>query len=202
MGTLGCADLPTRSTQWRDLPSLTLDEFQQVVVPVETAFQAQMAAWRLDGQSRTARRYTTSQHCPRPTPEDRWLLILVSLKTYPLQVVQGRLFGMGQSQAHQWLHVLLPVLQPTRRVLGRLPARSVTELATRLGVAETDTNALVLPVPAPPKPSDPPAPVSAPASPLWGMIAPNGASGVPTLRLGRRAIIVARHRATRSKMWC
>ena len=35
------------------------------------------------------------------------MFILVYLKTYPLQVVQGRLFGMGQSKAHQWIHVLL-----------------------------------------------------------------------------------------------
>jgi hypothetical protein len=48
-----------------------------------------MAAWWLDGQPRTARRYTTYQNCPLPTPEDRLLFILVYLKTYPLQVVQG-----------------------------------------------------------------------------------------------------------------
>jgi hypothetical protein len=59
-----------------------------------------MAAWRLDRQPRTARRYTTDQNCPWPTPEDRLLLILVYVKTYALQVVQGRLFGRGQSKAH------------------------------------------------------------------------------------------------------
>ena len=65
-----------------------------------------MAAWCLDGRPRTARRYTTDTNCPLPTPEDRRLFILVYLKTYPLQVVQGRLFGMGQSQAQQWMHAL------------------------------------------------------------------------------------------------
>ena len=49
------------------------------------------------------------------------MLILVSLKTYPLQVVQGRLFGIGQSQAHQWIHVLLVVLQAALRTLGGCP---------------------------------------------------------------------------------
>jgi hypothetical protein len=65
-----------------------------------------MAAWRFDGQPRTARRYTTYQTCPLPTPEDRLLCILAYLNTSPLQVVQGRLFGMDQSQANQWLHLL------------------------------------------------------------------------------------------------
>jgi hypothetical protein len=41
-----------------DFTSLTLDEFQQLVLPFETAFHARMAAWRLDGKPRTARRFT------------------------------------------------------------------------------------------------------------------------------------------------
>jgi hypothetical protein len=58
-----------------------MDEFRPLVRPFETAFQAHMATWRLDGQARPARRYTTYQNCPLPTPEDRLLCILVYLKT-------------------------------------------------------------------------------------------------------------------------
>ena len=131
--------------------------------PFETAFQGAYGRHGgSTGQPRTARRYTTYQNCPLPTPEDRLLFILVYLKTYPLQVVQGRLFGMGQSKAHQWIHVLLTVLQATLRALGDAPTRSVTELAKRLGVTETDASALVVPVQEPPNPSDPPTPASAP----------------------------------------
>jgi hypothetical protein len=90
MGTLRFADLQTRPTEVLDLTSLTLNEFGQLVPPFEATFQAHMAHWRLDGQPRTARRYTTYTNCPLPTPEDRLLFILVYLKTYPLQVVQGR----------------------------------------------------------------------------------------------------------------
>ena len=104
-----------------------------------------MASWRLDGKLRTARRYTTSKNCPLLTPEDRLLCILVYLKTYPLQVVQGRLFGMGQSKAHRSIHVLLVVLRATLRALGDAPTQSVTELAQRLGVAEAEAAALVEP---------------------------------------------------------
>jgi hypothetical protein len=53
-----------------------------------------MAAWRFDGTPRTARRCTVDKHCPLPTPEDRLFFLLPYLKTYALQVVQGRLFGM------------------------------------------------------------------------------------------------------------
>ena len=63
------------------MTSLTLEEFRQVVPPFEISFQAHRGAWRLDGQPRTARRYTTDKNCPWPTPEDRLLFILVYLKT-------------------------------------------------------------------------------------------------------------------------
>lgn len=69
-----------------------------------------MAAWCLDGKPRTARRLSVYANCPLPTPEDRLSFLLTYLKTYSLQVVQGRLSGMGQSKAKQWIHVLLPVL--------------------------------------------------------------------------------------------
>src|SRR6266853_2456033 len=118
-----------------DFTSLTLDEFPQLVPPFEAAFHARMAAWRMDGKPRTARRFTVYQNCPLPTPEDRLLFLLVSLKTSTLQVVHGRLFGMVQGKAHQRIHVLLPVLLAALRTLGDAPARSLPALAQRLGVA-------------------------------------------------------------------
>src|SRR4051812_18298583 len=39
--------------------------------------------------------------------EDQLLFALVYLKTYPLQVVLGQLFGLSTSQANYWLHHLL-----------------------------------------------------------------------------------------------
>jgi Helix-turn-helix of DDE superfamily endonuclease len=199
MGTLRFADLQTRPTEVLDLTSLTLDEFQQLVQPFEAAFQAHMAEWRLDGKPRTARRYTTYHNCPLPTPEDRLLFLLVYLKTYPLQVVQGRLFGMGQSKAHQWIHVLLVVLRAALHALGEAPTRSLTELANRLGVTEADASVMVVPPEEPPSTSSPPAaaPGSAPASPLLGTMGPNGGSSAPRIRLSRRAVIAARTNATR-----
>src|SRR4030088_3521212 len=143
MARLRFADVQSRPTEFLDLTSLTPDEFQLLVAPFETAFQAHMAAWRLDGKPRTARQFAVDKHCPLPTPEDRLFFLLTYLKTYSLQVVQGRLFGMGQSKANQWIHVLLPVLLPALRTLGDAPARSLTALAQRLGVSEADAASLV-----------------------------------------------------------
>jgi len=42
--------MQSRPVEFLDFTSLTLDEFQQLVPPFEAAFQAHMAAWRLDGK--------------------------------------------------------------------------------------------------------------------------------------------------------
>ena len=146
MAGLRFTDLQSRPMAFLDFTSLTLDEFQQLVPPFETAFQCHMAAWRMDGKPRTARRFTVDQNCPLLTPEARLLFILAYLKTYALQVVQGRLFGMSQSKANQWIHLLLPALLAALRALGDAPARSLTALAQRLGVSEADADTVVVPL--------------------------------------------------------
>jgi hypothetical protein len=63
------------------------------------------------------------------TVEDKLLFILVYTKTYPLQVVQGEMFGMSQSSANAWIHSLLPVLRETLDRLGVLPERDGVQAA-------------------------------------------------------------------------
>src|SRR5262245_41115335 len=92
MAGLRFTELQSRPLEFLDFTSLTLEEFQQLVPPFETAFHARMTARRMDGTPRTARRFS------------------VYKKTYALQVVQGRVFGMVQGKANPWIHVLLPAL--------------------------------------------------------------------------------------------
>jgi len=196
MASLRFTDVQTRPTEFLDLTSLTLDEFQQLIAPFEDAFHAHLAAWRLDGQPRTARRFTVYKNCPLPTPEDRLFFILTYLKTSALQVVHGRLFGMGQSKAHQWMHALLPVLLAALRTLGDAPARSLTALAQRLGVSEAEAATVVVPLEEVPAPVVT-GPTAASASPLLPMTAPNGASSAPKTLLNRPNVIAARKKTTR-----
>ena len=201
MAGLRFTDLQSRPTEFLDFTSLTLDEFQQLVPPFEAAFQARMAAWRLDGKPRIARRFTVYENCPLRTPEDRLLFILAYLKTYALQVVQGRLFGMGQSKANQWIHVLLPVLLAALRALGDAPARSLTALAQRLGVAEVDAATVVAPLEEELAPIAT-VPAATPVSPLLPMMGQNGASSTPRALLNRPPVRAVRKRTIPSKMSC
>src|SRR6266478_3604105 len=179
MAGLRFTDLQSRPMEFLDFTSLTLDEFQQLIPPFETALHARMTAWRMDGKPRTARRFTVYKNCPLPTPEDRLLFILVYLKTYALQVVQGRLFGMVQGKANQWIHVLLPVL--------------LAALAQRLGVSEADAATVVTPLAEELAPVFA-VPAAASASPLLPMTGPNDVSSAPRTLLNRRSVIAARKR--------
>jgi hypothetical protein len=180
---------PTHTTDVLDLTSLTVEEFRALVPPFEEAFLGYMADWTLHGRRRQARRYTTYKNCPLPTPEDRLLFILVYLKQNPTQLLHGRLFGMRQSKATQWIHVLLPVLRNTLRTLGDAPCRHVEALREQLG------------------PACPPVPVDASrveevqalpptAAPLFVTTVPSDPFRAPTTRLNRTRVIAARKNDT------
>src|SRR5688500_10513153 len=185
------ADVQGRPAEFLNLTSLTLEEFEALVAPFEAAFQAHMAAWRLDGKPRTSRRFTVYRTCPLATPEDRLFFLLTYLKTSAVQVVQGRLFGMGQSKANQWIHVLLPALLAALRALGDAAARSLTALAHRLAVSQGALGVALLeelaPVACPAC-----APVPGQAAPLLPMTGRNGALFAPRTRRNGRSVTVAR----------
>lgn len=195
MAHLQFTDVQDRPTEFLDLTSLTLDEFQQLIPPFEVAFQARMATWRLDGKPRTARQLSVYKNCPLPTPEDRLFFLLTYRKTYSLQVVQGRVFGMGQSKANQCIHVLLPTLLAALRTLGDAPARSLTALAQRLGVSEADAASVVGSLEEAPAPVVT-APVATPDAPLVLMTGRNDASSAPKTLLNRPRVRAARQKTT------
>lgn len=120
--------------------------------------------------------------------------VLTYLKTYALQVVQGRLFGMLQGKANQWLHVLLPALLAALRTLGDAPTRFLAVLAQRLGVSAAAAATVVSPLVEEAAPAITPA--AAPASPPF-CPRRNGASSAPKTLLNRRTVIAARKKTTR-----
>lgn len=55
--------------------------------------------------------------------EQKLLFALVCQKSYPIQSLIGELFGIGQSQANEWIHTLLPILKQALDDLGHEPER-------------------------------------------------------------------------------
>lgn len=187
-------DIPTHTTDLLDLTSLTVDEFATLLAPFEAAFLRYMAAWTLLGQGRQSRRYTTYKNCPLPTPADRLLFILIYLKQNTIQTLHGRLFGMRQSKANHWIHVLLPVLRATLRTLGDAPCRTIEALRQRLGV-EVPPLTLASAESASAESEDTLAAVLT-APPLFVMTAPSAPSRAPKIQLHGKHAIAARKSAT------
>jgi hypothetical protein len=171
-------EVTQRAGSLRSLTGLTEAEFQALLPPFEQAFVTYMHDRTIDGQPRTSRRYSTYGACPLPTIADKLLFILTYLKQNPIQEVQGQLFGMSQSNANKWIHLLHPVLNQALADQELLPARTADALAAMLAMPPTEG------------PS---------TAPLFGMMGPNGRFSAQQIPRGSKNITVARRSVTRSK---
>jgi hypothetical protein len=107
------------------LTSLTPTEFADLVPPFTTSFYEYLDEQTVEGYERVGRRYVAYRNSTLPTMEDKLLFILVYLKQAPTQEVQGSLFGMRQSKANMWIHLLHPVLNRTLAQNGDIPKRDI-----------------------------------------------------------------------------
>jgi hypothetical protein len=172
-------DEKTKAYRILDLTSLTVDEFEQLVPAFEAAFVRYMQHWTMEGKPRTGRRYSQYTNCPLPTPEDRLLFILSYLKVAALQVAHAALFGMTQSNANKWIHVLLLVLHQTLLDLHDLPARHLRALEDRLAELKVTEHA-------------PTATDAAPTAAPFFTMAPNARSRAPKIPISKARVIAAR----------
>jgi hypothetical protein len=103
-------EVTQRAGSLRAMTGLTEQAFEALLPPFEHAFVAYMQAHTIDGPPRTVRRYSTYDTCPLPTIADQLLCMLTSVKQNPIQEGQGQLFGMSQSHANTWIHLLHTVV--------------------------------------------------------------------------------------------
>lgn len=118
------------------LTGLTRQEFEDLVLVFQASFEASLQGQTLDGLDRIGRAYITYRNSPLPTSADKLLFILVYLKQAPTQTLHGHLFGLSQSNANKWIHLLQPVLNAALATQGVLPSRTA-----RVEVAEASSHA-------------------------------------------------------------
>ena len=167
-----------RAGSLQALTGLTDAEFQALLPPFERALVTYRQDRTIDGHPRTSRRYSTYDTCPLPTVADKLLFILTYLKQHPIQEVQGQLFGMSQSHANTWIHVLHPVLNQALADQELLPARTAAEFAAMLKPHGTDGSSSI---------------------PLFGMMVLNVRSSARPLPKSHKSITAGRRRGTHSK---
>lgn len=106
------------------LTGLTHQEFDDLVPVFQASFETVLREQTLEGLERIGRAYTTYRNSPLPTSEDKLLFILVYLKQAPTQTLHGQLFGLSQSNANKWIHLLHRVLNHALATEDCLPART------------------------------------------------------------------------------
>ena len=113
---------------FQSFTGLTLAAFGHLL----TAFgQAEEQAWQHQETQRPNPRQRRPGGGRKPTLvrlEDKLVFILFYFKVYPTQEVLGFLFGMGQSQANEWVHRLTPLLNAALGYEQQLPARQAADL--------------------------------------------------------------------------
>lgn len=121
--------LSARPQSFLAMTGLTPPEFRDLLPAFQTAYdRARPIDQTAAGQPRQ-RWWGAGRPGALVGTEDKLLFVLVYLKTYPLQVVLGQLFGISTAQANCWLHRLLPVLRSALDDRGVLPEREGTRVA-------------------------------------------------------------------------
>ena len=113
----------------RHLCGLTVPALHELLPAFQAVYQRDLE--RRD-QARTKERQRQAgggQKGALKTVEDKLLFILVYFRQYPVQILQGYLFGMGQAQANEWIHRLTPLLEESLGHTCQLPARQSRDIS-------------------------------------------------------------------------
>ena len=126
------AKLKQNRNVFQSLTGLTLKGFGKLLPAFEAAYEADLE--RREGQRAEARQRQRGggRRSAIPKVEDKLVFILVYFRRYPVQVLQGMLFGMSQPQANDWIHRLTPILNAALGHEQQLPARQANDIESLL----------------------------------------------------------------------
>jgi len=116
-------ELKTNPRKFLTFTSLTLGEFAALLPAFERAYLKVYPASQTKAGQKRKRQTGGGRKSSLDSIEQKLLFALVYQKSYPLQSVQGELFGMAQSRANEWIHRLLPILKQALEDVGATPER-------------------------------------------------------------------------------
>lgn len=116
-------ELKTKPRKFLTLTGLTVAEFATLLPAFKQAYEKVYSASRTKTGKVRKRKAGAGRKSSLDSIEQKLLFALVYQKSYPLQSVQGELFGMAQSRANEWIHQLLPILKQALDDMGATPAR-------------------------------------------------------------------------------
>lgn len=116
-------DLKKNARKLVSLTSLTPEEFENLLPAFEQVYQQVFPETQTKTGQKRERKSGGGRKGALVSIEQKLLFALVYQKSYPVQAIMGELFGIGQSQANEWIHTLLPILKQALDDLGYEPER-------------------------------------------------------------------------------
>ena len=114
------------------MTGLTQAEFDQLLPHFQCAWEQYVQQNYVDRDDRQRQYGGGRSELTLVHMEDKLLFILYYVKVYPLQAILAFEFGMVQSTANEWMHILSEVLKKALDHGGYLPERDPKQLATVL----------------------------------------------------------------------
>jgi hypothetical protein len=124
-------ELKKNARKFVSLTSLTPEEFEDVLPAFEKVYQQVFPDAKTKTGQKRERKSGGGRNSTLASIEQKLLFALVYQKSYPVQSIMGELFGMGQSQANEWIHTLLPILKQALDELGYEPERDPKKFKKR-----------------------------------------------------------------------
>lgn len=142
-------ELKYNAEQFLSLTSLTVEEFESLLIDFTYAWEYQMRYFTFDGKPRE-RKYHEKRNALLPQIADKLFFVLYYLKNNPLQQALGASFGMSQPQANIYLHKYHAILQEALKRQNCTPVRqgsALTKLLTDNGNTDFYTDGVERDIP-------------------------------------------------------
>ena len=107
-----CSVLKNRPTLFNRLVGVRPDEFDKLFDIFNSFWDAYIRKEFVQRKDRK-RAYGGGNKPKLKLTEDKLLFILMYIRLYPIQILQGMWFNMDESLANRWIHRLTPVLEKT-----------------------------------------------------------------------------------------
>lgn len=127
-----CAKLKRNPKLFQSMTGLSIEGFGKVLPAFEAAYEADLEHRDRQRIESRQRQRGGGRRSTIPEIEDKLVFILVYFRHYPVQVLQGLLFGMSQPQANDWIHRLTPILNAALDREQQLPARQARDIESLL----------------------------------------------------------------------
>jgi len=114
------------------MTGLTRAEFYQLLPHFQYAWDQYVQQHYVEREDRQRQYGAGRSETTLVTLEDKLLFILYYVKVYPLQEILAFEFGMVQSTANEWIHILSEILKKALDHGGYVPDRDPKQLATVL----------------------------------------------------------------------